>query len=526
MAEEAKQEVDKFPNSVMAAVREWPRARKFSFAAVALLCLMFFGLIIAQTQRADYRLLFANLPNEDAGAVVSWLNGAKIPYQLEDGGKEIHIPADKVYETRLELAGIGLPQGGGVGFEIFDKQSFGLTDFAQKVNYRRAMQGELARTIASLGPVEAARVHLALPEKRVFKEQQQAATASVILKLVPGRQLAESQVQGIVNLVAGSVEDLEMGRVTVIDSSGRVLSKSTIDGDAGPMVASKLDYQSAVETRLEARAQSLLDRALGTGNSLVQVTAALDFSQRERLEESYDPERSAVRSEQASEEKGGTEMVGGVPGAKANLGDGQQERKVIPNSRTDETTNYEISKVVSKLVAPVGEVKNISVSVLVADRLQPAGDGGESSYVPRSVEELASIETMVRSALGLNDSRGDQISVVSRTFERDFFAEDVLETSTVGGFYEYLPFIKFALLGLGALLIYFLLVRPMVKTMRGESKRVEHYKTVEELESELTGKPLKLTADGVDMETMKLRQEITQSPTPPAQVIKAWLNES
>lgn len=513
--------------TMLSTVNQWPRSRKLSLLAVVLLCLVFFAVIIVQARSADYSLLYANLSGSDASAVLERLKEQKIPYRLEDGGKAIHVPVDKVYELRLEMAGAGLPQGGGVGFEIFDKQSFGMTDFAQKVNYRRALQGELARTIASLAPVESARVHLALPEKRVFKEQQQPATASVILKLVPGRELNEGQVQGVVNLVVGSVEGLESGRVSVIDSSGRVLSKAPMDADAGPLAASKLDYQLTVEKRLESRAQSLLDRALGAGNSLVQVTANLDFSQRERLEETYDPNGTAVRSEQLSEEKGGREMVGGVPGAASNTGGAKGNNGVIASSRTDETTNYEVSKVVSKLVAPVGDVKNISVSVLVADRPAPEAEGSNPTYTPRSAEELKAIETMVRSALGINESRGDQLSVVSRPFENDLFFDDAPQVSPVSRIYEYMPLIKLLLIALGAGLLYLLLVRPLVKTMKGEGKMTEHYKTVQELESELIGQDqVKIGPGSLDESVLALRQEIMQSRTGPAQVIKTWLKES
>lgn len=527
MATEPNQLAAAPKTALLSSVSQWPRGRKLSLLAVVLLCLVFFAVIILQARSADYSLLYANLSASDASAVLERLKEQKIPYRLEDGGKAIHVPVDKVYELRLELAGAGLPQGGGVGFEIFDKQSFGMTDFAQKVNYRRALQGELARTIASLAPVESARVHLALPEKRVFKEQQQPATASVILKLVPGRELNEGQVQGVVNLVVGSVEGLESGHVSVIDSTGRVLSKTPMDADAGPLAASKLDYQLTVEKRLERRAQALLDRALGAGNSLVQVTANLDFAQRERLEETYDPNGTAVRSEQLSEEKGGREMVGGVPGAASNTGGAKANSGIIASSRTDETTNYEVSKVVSKLVAPVGDVKNISVSVLVADRLAPAADGSGPTTTPRSADELKAIETMVRSALGLNESRGDQLSVVSRPFETDLFLEDAPEVSPVSRIYEYLPLIKLLLVGVGALLLYWLLVRPLVKTMKGEGKMTEHYKTVQELESELIGQEqVKIGPGSLDESVLALRQEIMQSRTGPAQVIKTWLKES
>lgn len=527
MATETKQLAATPKPTLLSTVNQWPRNRKLSLTAVVLLCLVFFAVIIVQTRSADYSLLYANLSSTDASAVIERLKEQKIPYRLEDGGKAIHVPVDKVYELRLELAGAGLPQGGGVGFEIFDKQSFGMTDFAQKVNYRRALQGELARTIASLAPVESARVHLALPEKRVFKEQQQPTTASVILKLVPGRELSEGQVQGVVNLVVGSVEGLESSHVSVIDSSGRVLSKTPMDAAAGPLAASKLDYQLTVEKRLEQRAQSLLDRALGAGNSLVQVTAELDFSQRERLEETYDPNGTAVRSEQLSEEKGGREMAGGVPGAASNTGGAKGNSGIIASSRTDETTNYEVSKVVSKLVAPVGDVKNISVSVLVADRLVPAADGQKPTYEARSSEELQSIETMVRSALGINERRGDQLTVVSRPFENDLFIEDFPEASPASRLYEYMPLIKLLLVATGAVLLYVLLLRPLVKTMKGEGKMTEHYKTVQELESELIDQDpqVKIGPGSLDESVLALRQEIMQSKTGPAQVIKTWLKE-
>jgi flagellar M-ring protein FliF len=210
------------------AIMSWPLSRKISLAVAALLSVAIFALIITQARVADYRLLYANLASTDASSVIDWLKNQKIPYRLEDGGRAIHIPADKVYEARLNLAGSGLPQGGGVGFEIFDKQSFGMTDFTQKINYQRALQGELSRTISTLAPVEGARVMLALPAKRLFKDQQKEATASVILKLAPGRQLNDSQVQGIIHLVAGSIEGLAAENINVIDANGNVLSKKTV----------------------------------------------------------------------------------------------------------------------------------------------------------------------------------------------------------------------------------------------------------------------------------------------------------
>lgn len=516
MAEAAK-------GNIIEIIKQWPRPRQISLAVIALLSLIFFALIVIQARHVDYQLLFGNLAAQDASAVITRLKEQKIPFRLEDGGKAIHIPANQVYETRLDLAGAGLPQGSGVGFEIFDKQSFGMTDFAQKINYQRALQGELARTIASLAPVDGARVHLALAEKRLFREQQEKTTASVIVKMIPGSKLNEGQIQGIVNLVAGSVEGLDAPQVSVIDSNGRVLSKTAEESMDSPVSPGLLKYQQSLEKGLEQRAQSLLDRALGVGNSLVQITASLDFSQRERMEESYDPTATAVRSEQATTEKSGNGSGGGVPGVQSNLKDAVGSSAFNSSSRTEETTNYEISKVVSKTVDPVGAIKTLSVAVLVADKVIPGEGQQQPTSQARSKEELNSIERMVRSALGLESERGDQIVVISRPFEKDFYGATEPEITPTRELYTYLPMVKYGLLTLAALLLYFLFIRPLVQTLKGQGKLVEHYKTVEQLESELSGHRLQL--EGPDAEALKLREEIFQAGNTPAQVIKTWLKE-
>ncbi|OQY19101.1 MAG: flagellar M-ring protein FliF [Desulfobacteraceae bacterium 4572_35.1] len=411
-------------NTFFTTVASWPLSRKISLAAVALFSLSMFALIILQTRQADYQLLFANLAREDASSIVSWLKEHKVPYEIQGNGGSVYVPAGTVYETRLDLAGSGLPQGGGVGFEIFDKQSLGITDFVQKVNYLRALQGELSRTIASLSPVAAARVHLALPQKRLFKKQQQPATASVVVKLMAGARLQDAQVRGIVNLIAGSVEGVEPEYVTVVNSAGKVLSKKPQEGIGGPMTPGMLEYQQAVERQLEHRAQDMLDRALGADNSLVKVTAVLDFSQVSKIEELYDPKSAVPRSEQLQEQKesGGSAAVGGVPGVQSNLGGGAIRSGgglTANSSNSAETTNYEISKVVNRTVAPVGTIKHLSVSVLVADVMSSeesgndsAGEGGEKKLVPRSEQEIHAIEKMVKSAIGIDNSRGDQLNVV------------------------------------------------------------------------------------------------------------------
>lgn len=509
---------------LMRTVGAWPASRKLSLLAVVLICAAVFAAIILQARVADYHLLFAQMESADAGEVMEWLKERKIPYRLESNGTAIHIPADQVYETRLELAGAGLPRGGGVGFEIFDQQSFGMTDFAQKINYLRAQQGELSRTIASLAPVEGARVHLALPEKRLFSEQQKVGSASIILKLGTGRQLKESQIQGIVHLVAGSVDGIEPENVTVVDSTGKILTANPSDEIAGPMTPGMLDYQQTLERRLESRAQSLLDQALGAGNSVVRVTAAVDFLQQEQTEEMYDPNRTAVRSEQTSQEKNGAPSAAGVPGVASNLGEAAPTSGMSSSSRSEETINYEISKVINRKVFPVGTVKQLSVAVLVADRPAVAAAGEEpGAPVPRDAKEIQSIRSMVSSALGIDETRGDKLEVSSMPFESALFEMASSENMEGPGLYQYMPFIKYGLLIVGAVLLYLLLARPMLRTLEGSARVVTPMKTVGELEAELNRTEALPRPQNDPAE--RLRELAMQEQGSFAQIIKTWLRE-
>ncbi|WP_457573024.1 flagellar basal-body MS-ring/collar protein FliF [Desulfolithobacter sp.] len=516
-------------------IRQWPMPRKLALVAVALISIALFTVIIIQARTADYQLLFANLNETDAASVVEWLKSNNVPYQLKNGGKSIWVPMDKVHEARLSLTAAGLPQGTGVGFEIFDKQSFALTDFVQKVNYTRALQGELARTIASLGPVESARVHLALPQKRLFKNQQKPATASVILKIRPGRTLAESQVQGIVHLVSGSVEGLSPDNVTIIDQTGRVLTRKEESGLFGAMSPDMIEYQLSVEQSFEQRAQALLDKALGPGNSMARVTAVLDFSRTEKTEEIFDPDEPVIRSEQVSEEKSTSQIVGGIPGVESNL-QGNINRAVgatPSSSRSQRTTNYEISKTVSKTIQPTGTIKKISVGVLVADKIIPATDKEPARFEPRSEQELLRIENMISSALGLDPKRGDKIEIVSMPFtEKEEEAEP--ESVAANMIYQYMPLIRYGLILIGALLVYLLMVRPLIKTLRQDV--TAHFKTVEELEAEQLAREREAEKAAREQEeqelaeiqrdpVLRIREEIMNNPVFAAHILKHWIHQ-
>ncbi|WP_457576598.1 flagellar basal-body MS-ring/collar protein FliF [Desulfomarina sp.] len=516
--------------NILKLIQEWPLSRKIATGAVILISIVLFAVLIFQARTADQQLLYANLSISDASSVTSWLKARKIPYSLKHGGRDIWISADQIYQTRLDLAANGLPSGGGVGFEIFDKQSFALTDFVQKVNHTRALQGELSRTITSLGPVESTRVHLALPEKRLFRNQQKNATASVIITLVPGRKLDEKQVQGIIHLVAGSVTGLEPDNVNIIDSNGVILESLKEKDRDNLLPVDMLTYQQELEHRLEIRAQDLLDKTMGKDHAMVRVTATLDFSKNEKTQELYDADDPVIRSEQINQENSGSVNAGGIPGVQSNLngntpGTGQTGPTSSKNSRI---TNYEISKTISKTINPVGTITKLSVSVLVADRVKVDKDGKPVSTTPRTEEELKSIENMIARAIGLTPERGDKINVLSMPFVETDKAIIAENASGSRPLYEYIPFIKYGLISLGILLLYFLLIRPVIKTMKGEVK--EHYKTVEQLEQEQlrtpeTDEEEEITLPPVDDAITSLRREVLQNHVPTAFIVKNWIQE-
>lgn len=510
-------------------IKTWPLPRKLALGAIILLSVVLFAFIIIQTKTADYQVLYANMGSGDAASMVAWLKDNNTPYQLTNNGRNIEVAAADVHELRLQLASAGLPQGGGIGFEIFDKQSFALTDFVQNVNYTRALQGELARTVASLTPVETARVHLALPEKRLFRNQQKDATASVIVTLRPGQRLSEEQVQGIMHLVSGSIEGLKSENITIIDQNGRVLTTPQGKGLLGTVSPDMLDFQIQVENKLQERAQALLDRVVGPEAAMVRVNATLDFARFEKTEEVFDPEEPVIRSEQVDEEQSGTAArASGVPGVESNLygGDAAAAAGSPTASRSSRTTNFEISKVISKTINPVGTLQKLSVSVLVADKIVAATETEAEKTVPRSEEELDNLQKMISSALGLNLGRGDQIEVISMPFvESTKLIEEIGVEENV--LYSYLPLIRYGLLLFAALLVYFFLVRPVIKTLRNDV--TQHFKTVEELELErvkaVNAKEQKEVELLMSDPSQNVRKSVEANPVFAAHILKNWVHE-
>lgn len=518
-------------------LKDWPLPRLIALGAALVICIGIFAFIIFGTRTADQQLLYANLSATDAGAVTEWLKGQKIPYSLKDEGKSIWIPTDNIYQARLDLASNGLPNGGDVGFEVFDKQSFALTDYVQKVNYTRALQGELARTISSLAPVATTRVHLAIPEKRLFKNQQKAATASVIIDLVPGKKLKNDQVDGIIHLIAGSVSGLDPKDVKVIDSNGLVLG-DTQKGEADRLLSTDmLAFQGEIEAQMQMRAQDLLERTMGKDHALVRVTATVDFSKVEKTEELFDGDDPVIRSEQIDNEVNQVIKDGGIPGVESNLqgntqGEANSGTKASKNART---TNYEISKTTSHTVNPVGTVTKLSVSVLVADRTEIDPETNKIKTIPLEPKELNAIKDMVSSAIGLVPDRGDVINVTSMPF----MATEKENIESDGEVMRYvqntLPFAKYILAFLALIMMYFIFIRPIMKTVKGEVE--EHNKTVEEMEREQEllaqaqnevveeeEEPLPEIPE-VDIALANIRRQVMEEYAPTAFIIKNWINE-
>jgi len=384
------------------------------------------GLISLTTagKEGSYKVLFSGLNQEDAGEVVMKLKDQRIPYKLSDDGGAILVPASQVYEVRLSLAGEGLPRGGGVGFEIFNQSSFGQTDFVQRLNYQRALQGELARTIRNFQQVIEARVHIATPKESVFIEDEKPPTASISVKLRGREKLSQHEIQSVVNLVASAVPGLTTDNITLVDTSGRLLYRKQAEGE-GILTGNQLEYQIKIEETLRQKVETMLEEVVGVNRARARVTAEIDFNKVEKTEESFDPEAQVVRSEQMlteNDQRGGAnpEGIPGVKGELATFGDeGGEGAAAGGYNRNNVTRNYEISKQTKHTQDKGGTVKRLSIAVMVDGSYEKSVDkDGKTSlkYQPRSAEEMRNLDKLVKNAIGFSEERGDQVEVASLPF--------------------------------------------------------------------------------------------------------------
>ena len=424
-----------FINNIKNFIRNTPKSKVylylFLFTAVIGGSIIFFSFI----QKETYQTLFSGLSTEDASSVVTKLKDLKVPYKLGMDGTAIYVPKEKVYDTRLMLASSNsLPGGSGIGFELFDKSNYGMTEFMQNVNYKRAIQGELSRTINQMPEVKASRVHLAIPEKTLFTDRAQEVTASVFLKLRPGRNLSKEQISGIVQLVAGSIEGLKPEKVNVIDSSGRILYQHGDSGSALAMSNQQFEFQRTVERRVEESIQSMLDKFLGAGKSIVRATVDLNLRKVEQVEEEYLPDKKVITGEKKSKEKsvnrsaraaGTAGVASNVPGPSRNVKPESADR-LSEAEKEEAQISYEVSKNVRKIVEPFGDIKRLSLAIVVDGRYEKikSGKKEELKYSPRPQKEVNDIKTLVARAVGYDEKRGDLIEVQNMPFELEGLSDE------------------------------------------------------------------------------------------------------
>ncbi|MBI3358692.1 MAG: flagellar M-ring protein FliF [Nitrospirae bacterium] len=434
--------------------------------ALAVIAAIFFW-----AQAPKFELLYSNLASEDIQAIEKRLKEESVPYQFSEDKTAILVPAERVYEVRLKLASEGLPSTGGVGFELFDKSAIGVTEFVQKLNYKRALQGELARTISQFPEVSRARVHIVVPEKTLFSEQQQQARASVVIALRAGKRLSDIQLQGITHLVASSIEGLDPKEVTIVDGNGRLLSKPSETDPKMVASSSQMEYEQNLERELERKIQTMLERVVGPEKATVRVSSILNFAQVEHTEEKFDPDVQVARSEQLGEDKttSRSESTEPSPGIGANLPTGAQGEAPRSTTATDSTkkngiTNYEINKTTTRTIEPLGTIKQLSVAVLVDGTYQTTPDAtGKTTrkYIPRTAVEMGKIETVVKNAMGFSSERDDQLSVVNIPFETEAQEEEGSKFVLS----DWMPLVRYVI-GLALVLVlFFLVVRPIIKNL-------------------------------------------------------------
>jgi flagellar M-ring protein FliF len=467
------------PASLTQLTELWRRLRTGQRLAVAAAAASTLGLIIALAiygSQPEYGVLFADLKPADAQMIIEKLKAANVPYRLSQGGTAVSAPSERVAELRLQMAASGALSGGHVGFDIFDKSNFGTTDFAQRVNYQRALAGELARTLEGMDEVETARVHLAQPRESIFIEKAEQAKASVVLRMRQGRELSRERTEAVINLVASAVEGLDPGDVSVMDTRGRLLSSPGRSAPASGGAArfnSHLEARHKLESETASRIVSLLEPITGVGHVRADVAADLDFSQIEQTEEKYDPKSAVIRSQQKSDEfrRSASGGLGGVVGARANdpaTGTPPAAATTpapvpLGDQRSSSTTHYEIDKTVKRIVGGGGRLTRLSASVVV-DYKQVNG-----AATARAPEELKKIQDLVAAAIGLDTSRGDQIVVQTIPFD-----QPAVETSTPSWLERHRDLvrtgIKYGGLALAALVLVIFVIRPAKRALKSAAQ--------------------------------------------------------
>jgi flagellar M-ring protein FliF len=509
-------------------------------AAVAVM-----GAVWMWGQQPDYRVLFSNFSDRDGGAIVAELEKMGVAYKYAEGGGAVLVPADRVHDARLKLASQGLPKGGNVGFELMEKQKLGSSQFVERVNFQRAMEGELARSIESVSAVAAARVHLAMPKDSVFVSEQKAPTASVLLNLHPGRVLDPQQVSAIVHLVASSVPELPIKNVTVVDQNGNLLSETGKPASVNGMDPSQIKYVQELQQSVVRRIESIITPIVGPNNVRAEATADVDFSRTEQAVESYKPNQTpdamVIRSQQTSESLNGAVTAGGVPGALTNQPPAPATAPItapaqnaVPaaaapatNTRKDATVNYEVDKTIQYVQQGSGGLKRLSVAVVVNYK-QSVGEDGKLAMTPLTEAEKTQITNLVKEAMGFNAERGDSVNVVNTPFARaepaalpkpPFWKNpeyaDYLEIANTVG--------KYLLMALVLLILYLRVLKPLLKKL-SEAARAPAAGPQSHLQH---GEVMALPGQRNYADNLARAQTLaTQDPRVVANIVKTWVGSN
>ncbi|UZF94804.1 flagellar basal-body MS-ring/collar protein FliF [Bosea sp. NBC_00550] len=459
-------------NGLIEQFAKFGAARLAAMLAVTLALVGFFGFVMLKMSQPAMSVLFTDLSSQDVSAVLKDLDTRGVKYELRGDGQTVLVPKADVPRLRLDLAGKGIPAGGGVGYEIFDKgDAFSSTSFVQNINHLRALEGELSRSIRSISRVQAARVHLVIPERRLFERDREPPRASIALKLAG--DLDAAQVRAVRHLVASAVDGLKPERVSIVDERGRLLADGA-QSDQGLIGLGIEERQTAIEKRIKSQVEDIVASVVGYGRARIQVSAALDSNRVESRSESFDPESRVLRSSQNRTENSSTAEGGNgavtvgneLPGAQQTQGTQQAQRE--NSSKNEEVANYEISRTTRTEVLEGGRVKKLSVAVLV-DGNYTRSPAGELSYQPRNAEELDRIGELVRTAVGFDQGRGDKVEVVNLRFaEAPPPPSDVAEQTLMQQLLSFTreDLVRFAELGVISLLTLIVLmtvVRPLLK---------------------------------------------------------------
>ncbi|MFZ6772244.1 flagellar basal-body MS-ring/collar protein FliF [Undibacterium sp. SXout7W] len=443
------------------------------------------------SQQPEYKVLFSNFNDRDGGAIVASLQQMNVPYKYSEGGNAILVPSNQVHDARLKLASQGLPKGGNVGFELMENQKLGISQFLEQVNFQRALEGELAKSIQAVSAVQTARVHLAMPKASVFIREQQKPTASVLLNLYPNRILDQQQVSAILHLVASSVPELTTKNVTVVDQNGNLLSEMSKQGMNNNLDPSQLKYVQEFQQNIVKRIESIISPIVGPNNVRAEATADIDFSRSEQAAESYrpnsPPEASTIRSQQSSETYNKNNNPSGIPGALSNqppvpatapiVASGAAQSTSASNAglmQKDSTVNYEVDKTIRYTQQPMGGVKRITVAVVVNYKNETDKSG---KIVPRPLTDIekTQITDLAREAMGFNKDRGDTLNVVNSPFagpEKEPIVdiplwkqpENLLLAKELG---------KYLLVGIALAYLFFGYLKPMLYKIMGKKTKAE-----------------------------------------------------